>query len=356
MTNGFFRALGIDGDKSGLLDLARQSGVPVERLEFYNETNTMPSGHDLDAICIAANLAPAELLLHMGLVEQRLIWAIQNHAKEIYKVIHEDLVDPPRDESIPSLVFSTRLGRLYQGDRLQLMRHMDSDSVDLIYATPPVDLTKLFADMSEADRCSNYLAWCESWLKECIRLLKHGGSLFIWNQPKLNLIISRFLNNRLDLRHWIAVQLDNSLYKAGYLHPRHFSLLYYCKGNRPKAFDPLFRVELRNFWGRKKQDRMKSKIITDYWTDISPLGGSGLKQAALMESDSLKVVDRAVRLASKEGDMVFDPFGGHGTPCIVAEITKRRWVGIHSGSTDRMVKRFAGIASEAALIESFHKE
>jgi site-specific DNA-methyltransferase (adenine-specific) len=353
--NGFFGALGIR-DESGLLSVSRQSGVPVERLRFYNDSNTVPSGYDLERVCIAANITSNEVLLHMGVLDHRILNALQRHARNIVDIINEELPDPALDENIPALVFSTDRGRLYQGDCIQLMRHMESDSLDLIYADPPSDLKKLYPGLSEAERYARYIPWCESWLNECIRLLKHGGSLFVWNIPKLNVILSQYLNHRLTLRHWIAVEIDHSLPRPGFLRGTHFSLLYYCKGNRLRAFAPEYKIERRKSWGSSKQEAYRTAMITDVWTDVSPSDTLKLKKAALMELESLKVLDRVVELASKQGDTIFAPFGGRGTPYIVAEIKKRRWVGVHLGPTDQIVKRFAGIASEAALIESFHKE
>jgi site-specific DNA-methyltransferase (adenine-specific) len=60
-------------------------------------------------------------------------------------------------------------------------------------------------------------------------------------------------------------------------------------------------------------------------------------------------------MASDEGDIVFDPFGGSGTTYIVAEIKNRRWIGIELGPTDDIVDRFRGIDEEAALINKIRR-
>jgi site-specific DNA-methyltransferase (adenine-specific) len=45
---------------------------------------------------------------------------------------------------MPALVLESTMGKLYQGDCLALMPHMDSDSVDLIFADPPFNRNKLY--------------------------------------------------------------------------------------------------------------------------------------------------------------------------------------------------------------------
>lgn len=363
--NGFFSALGIADDESALLSFAAQTGVPVERLRFYNETNTAPSGHDLDRICIVANLSPAKLLLHMGILDESVLHALQRHAGRVFEIIRADMMEPQPVEGLPKLAFSTDLGRLYQGDCLQLMPHMESDSIDLIFAAPPTDMEKLFPDLGEADRQVSYLLWCETWLQECIRLLKPGASLFLVNEPNLNVLLAPYLGHRLSLRHWIAVEMEQGPARPSYLQSSHRSVLYYCKGERPRAFHPdrLLREvcpscnrDHRAANRRRKASSAQIVRMTDLWTDMSPKPNARIKKAMLARAPLLKLLDRILELATQEGDIVLDPFGGSGTTFVVAEVRKRRWVGIDPEGAVLVRERFAGIANEAVVISSFRKE
>ena len=40
------------------------------------------------------------------------------------------------------------------------------------------------------------------------------------------------------------------------------------------------------------------------------------------------LMERIIRASSNEGDLVLDPFVGSGTTCRVADVLKRRWLGI----------------------------
>ena len=60
-------------------------------------------------------------------------------------------------------------------------------------------------------------------------------------------------------------------------------------------------------------------------------------------------------MASDEGDLVFDPFGGAGTTYVVSEIKKRRWVGIEIGPVDGIIKRFEAIQEEEAYLNEIRK-
>jgi DNA modification methylase len=34
-----------------------------------------------------------------------------------------------------------------------------------------------------------HFQWCREWLTECVRVLKPGGSLFLYNPPKWNVLL-----------------------------------------------------------------------------------------------------------------------------------------------------------------------
>ena len=108
---------------------------------------------------------------------------------------------PPPLASLPPPVLATAYGQLYQGDCLAIMAALASDSLDLIFADPPQNLGKWYpSGIDDRLAVGHYLAWCERWLQECIRVLKPGGALFVWNLPRWNAELAGFLAGRLTLR------------------------------------------------------------------------------------------------------------------------------------------------------------
>jgi site-specific DNA-methyltransferase (adenine-specific) len=362
----FFKALGInETDRFAIKRFADTSGISVSRLQYYNDSNTVPSGRDLDRICAAAGLSPIELMLKMGMLDRRVLKALKTKAREVFKLIRNDIEPSGNHMEPPPVVFQTDLGRLHQGDCLALMQHLESDSIDLIFADPPFNLKKLYPSGVDDDlQEAKYLEWCESWAGECVRLLKPGGSLFLWNIPKWNTHISGYLNGRLTFRHWIAVDIKYSLPIPGRLYPSHYALLYYCKGEKPKTFHPdrlpmeicpACKADLRDYGGYKDKMNPLGVNLTDVWMDISPVRHSKYKKRRGSNELSVKLMDRIIQMASEEGDTVFDPFGGSGTTYVVAEIKRRQWLGIELGPGEDIVSRFEAISTEADLIEKIHR-
>ncbi|ECG9496449.1 site-specific DNA-methyltransferase, partial [Salmonella enterica] len=61
---------------------------------------------------------------------------------------------------------------------------------------------------------------------------------------------------------------------------------------------------------------------------------------------SIKVLDRVIEMATKEGDLIFDPFGGSGTTYVIAEIKNRRWIGSEIDDCEIIKERFSNLSED----------
>lgn len=264
---------------------------------------------------------------------------------------------------IPNPKWETNSGRLYEGDCLSLLPDLADNSVDLVFADPPFNLGKEYASkMNDSIGDAKYLEWCRAWLIQLTRVLAPGGSLFVYNLPKWNLALGSFLMERLTFRHWITVDMKYSLPIQGRLYPSNYSLLYFIKGNRPKTFTP-DRVplktcrhcggELQDYGGYRDKMNPSGVNLADVWSDIPPVRHQKYKDRKANQL-SLKLLDRVVSLASKEGDTILDPFGGSGTTYIAAELLGRRWIGMELDVSD-IISRFADVSSERDHLREIHR-
>jgi site-specific DNA-methyltransferase (adenine-specific) len=261
-------------------------------------------------------------------------------------------------------ILTTKLGNLYRGDCLDLTKPLPSESIDCFFADPPFNLKKDYGkhvddNLSEQE----YLEWCRAWIDEGVRLLRPGGSFFLYNIPKWNIHLASYLAQKLTFRNWITVELTFSLPISGRLYPSNYSLLYFVKGDKPNTFNPP-RIpmqvcrhcggEIKDYGGYKSKMNPKGISLSDVWTDIPPVRHQKYKNRAA-NALSLKLMDRILDIATVEGDVVFDPFGGSGTTYIAAELKGRRWIGVELSTTDAILDRFKGIADDKSHLEEIAK-
>lgn len=249
-------------------------------------------------------------------------------------------------------VYQTKSGALFKGDCLKILPLIASDSVDTIFADPPFNIGKNYGNgvndrLPEAD----YLGWCYKWMDECIRILKEGGSLFLYNLPKWNVRLSNALLDRgMQFRDWIVVDMKLGLPISGRLYPSHYSLLYFSKG-KPKTFHniriPIKKCrhcggDVKDYGGHRASLNPKGLNLTDVWNDISPVRHRRFKSSKRRANAlSTKLLDRIVEMSTDSNDVVLDPFGGSGTTFSVCEKKRRKWLGIELESTDVIIERLA---------------
>jgi DNA modification methylase len=250
----------------------------------------------------------------------------------------------------PQPVYVTDLGALFGGDCLELLPAMRDACIDTVFADPPFNLRKQYGTNGTDDLAeTEYLSWCRRWLGECVRVLKPGGAIFIYNLPKWNMILGgQLMDLGLLFRHWIAIDMKNCLPIPGRLYPSHYSLLYFTKG-KPKTFrrirTPIETCrhcggEIRDYGGHRGAMNPKGVNLKDVWTDIPPVRHWKFKsQQRRANALSTKILDRVVEMSTLPGNVILDPFGGSGTTYAVCENKNRRWIGVELDFCDVIVDR-----------------
>src|SRR4051812_49275211 len=120
------------------------------------------------------------------------------------------------------------LNRIIQGDCLELLKKVPDNFVDTVISDPPFNLEKDYKSYDDKISESKYIDWCESWITECMRVMRPGGSLFLHNIPKWLIKYCCVLDGNFDFRHWICWDAPTS--PMGHsLQPSHYGILYYTK-------------------------------------------------------------------------------------------------------------------------------
>lgn len=247
-------------------------------------------------------------------------------------------------------VYVSALGALFSADCLEVLPLIKSGVVDMVFADPPFNLGKEYGDNCNDQRPDNeYLTWCKNWIAECARIVKPGGSFFLYNLPKWNVLLGAYLSEiGMDFRHWIAVEISACLPIPGRLHPSHYSLLYYTKG-KPNTFrrirTPIQTCrhcggEVKDYGGHRDAMNPRGVTLKDVWTDIPPVRHWKFKSKDRRANAlSTKILDRVVEMSTVPGDLVIDPFGGSGTTFAVCEKKGRKWIGIEIDYAEEIMER-----------------
>jgi site-specific DNA-methyltransferase (adenine-specific) len=232
--------------------------------------------------------------------------------------------------------FSTALGALYQTDCFSLLSALRDESIDTVFADPPFNLGKDYGRGTKADelKADAYISWCCRWIDECVRVIKPGGAVFIYNLPQWAYHLAAHLESRgMLFRHWIAVSMKGTFPRGKKLYPAHYALLYFTKGtpatfNRDDIRQPIPKCrhcggDVKDYGGHRKYLNPLGLNLTDIWEDTAPARHSKFKARWGINELKPIIPSRCIQLSTNEGDVVLDPFGGGGSTYESAELLNR---------------------------------
>lgn len=253
---------------------------------------------------------------------------------------------------MPKPFLTTSHGVLFAADCLEIMGQMRSETVDCVFADPPFNLGKNYRNGFN-DRVSEeqYYDWCREWILEGARILKPGGSFFIYALPQIAVRFAPILSEQLTFRHWIALSMKGTFPRGRKLYPAHYALLYYTRG-QPKTFNrvrlpvPTCRHcggEIKDYGGHRNKLNPLGLNLTDFWDDTSPNRHTKFKVRQGVNELKLVIPERAILISTDPGDLVFDPFGGGGSTYQTAERHHRNWIGTELFDCEHIRKRLSEV-------------
>ena len=275
---------------------------------------------------------------------------------------------------------------IWTGDNLDILRGLNSETVDLIYLDPPFNSNKnysapigskaagaafkdswalddldtawlgLIADRHPAmyrvieaagaahsDGMKSYLCMMGVRLLEMRRVLSPTGSIYLHCDPTA----SHYLKLLMDAVFGIANFRNEIIWhyrrwtgKAKRFQRLHDCLLFYTLSD-DHLFNVLYDPYTEKSLKRKQNYHTRIKDGEVYVTSIDERGvrAGDVWQILLLNSQSkertgyptqkpLALLERIIQASSNPGDVVLDPFCGCATACVAADNLQREWIGI----------------------------
>ena len=124
------------------------------------------------------------------------------------------------------------------GDCIVELKKIPDESTDLIVTDPPFNIGKDYGKYKDRLQKEDYIEWCKKWLLECIRVLKDGGALYLFNYPENNAYLVPFLDKHLTFRRWMTwhYPTNTGMSPTNFTRTQH-SILFYIKGKKAKTFN-----------------------------------------------------------------------------------------------------------------------
>ena len=263
---------------------------------------------------------------------------------------------------------------IYFGDNMDVLKEIESGSVNLVYVDPPFNTgkiqsrkrietvrsedgdrtgfqghtykTKVIGEQSFFDIYDDYIRFLRDRIEETERVLTSDGSFFL----------------HLDYReiHYAKVMCDEVFGRESFINEiiwsydyggrsksrwsaKHDNILWYAKDpkNFTYRYDDIDRIPYMapDLVGAEKA--AKGKTPTDSWwhTIVSP---NGKEKTGYPTQKPLGIINRIIRVHSNPGDVILDYFAGSGTTGIAALAERRKVILVDNNrqALEVMCKRF----------------
>lgn len=228
---------------------------------------------------------------------------------------------------------------IYFGNALQEIKKLPNSFIDLIITDPPYNNEKDFGKGKVKTSTENFKVWCNSWIKECARILKPNGSIYLcidwpnsgmiqellnkyfivrnritWKRDKGRGSKKNWKNNMEDI--WFATKSDSYTFNIEAVKEKKLVIAPYVdkKGN-PKD------------WHEENNQKFRLTHPSNIWTDLTVPFWSMPENTEHPTQKPEKLISRIIMASSNKNDLIFDPFMGSGTTAVVAKKLNRQYLG-----------------------------
>jgi DNA modification methylase/predicted GIY-YIG superfamily endonuclease len=280
---------------------------------------------------------------------------------------------------------SLAIGKIHQGDCIELMKQIESGTIDLVFADPPFNIGYEYDEYHDRQDADEYVAWSRAWIAEVHRVLKPGGTfwLSIGDEFAAELKVAAEHQVGFATRSWVVWYYTFGVNCTRKFSRSHAHLFHFVKDENNFTFnaeDPQIRVpSARALVYADKRANPAGRLPDDTWIvrpaadDSWVLRPQDLPDGFQPTDDTWyyarvagtfkerqgfhgcqmpeQLLGRIIRVSSNPGDSVLDPFAGSGTTLAVAKKLDRQWMGCELSEeyTRSATERLSAIEEGAAL-------
>src|SRR3989449_6485431 len=248
---------------------------------------------------------------------------------------------------------------LAKNDVLAFLADVPDEAFQLVVTSPPYNIGKPYEHRTEF---AKYLDWQQTVLKECVRVLKTGGSLcwevgnYVENGEVFPLDAYFYAaikeNHDMYLRNRIVWFFEHGLHASRRLSGRYETILWFSKGE-----DYLFNLDSirvpqkypgKTYYKGPKRGQPSAnprgknpgdvwKVLQADWEslvwDIPNVKANHPEKTIHPAQFPIELIERLVLALTREHDIVFDPFAGVGSALVAAVLHGRRAAGVEKEET-----------------------
>ena len=226
------------------------------------------------------------------------------------------------------------------GDMFDITKYLPDNFVDVLILDPPYNLNKNFGKINfKKMNIENYANYIDTVLQTILHTLKDTATIYIcgnwYSSTSLHIIASKYfqVHNRITWQRekgrgaksnwknahediWFCTMSKQFTFNVEKVKTRKKVIAPYKENGKPKD------------WYATKEGNFRDTHPSNFWDDLTVPYWSMFENTEHPTQKPEKLIAKLLLASSNKEYMVFDPFVGSGTSCVVAKKLNRNYLGI----------------------------
>ena len=221
--------------------------------------------------------------------------------------------------------------KVFNKDIFELLRDIPDESVDMVYGDPDYNVGINYAGNNYTQKWNDYIDWYCRLAKECMRILKPTGNLFMINYPKQNSYLRvKYLDEAaFDVQDYEWVYNTNVGHTPRRFTTAHRSILHATKIKSNHFYKENVAVPYQN----PNDKRIKGRIAAGHagrmpysWFYYDLVKNVSKDKTFHSCQIPLGLVEMLIKSCTKENDDCVILFGGSGSELVLCKELKRNFI------------------------------
>ena len=256
--------------------------------------------------------------------------------------------------------------RIFNEDVMCTLKRLPANSVDMVFGDPDYNVGINYNGAKYTQKWNDYIDWYIELNRECMRVLKHDGNLFMLNYPKQNAYLRvKYLDDAClqaggDVYEYVWVYNTNVGHSPKKFTTAHRTILHAVKSKEHKFYKNNVAVPYQN-----PTDKRILRNIANGSNGRMPYSWNYFDLVKNVSKDKTfhacqlprGLVEMLIKASTEESDTVQILFGGSGSEIMLCKELKRNFISseIHKPYYELIIDRLNNNGRIKSEFKCLHK-
>lgn len=221
--------------------------------------------------------------------------------------------------------------KVFNQDVFDILKQLPDNSIDMIYGDPDYNVGINYNGIKYTKSWDDYINWYIDLNKECLRVLKPTGNLFMINYPKQNayLRVLYLDKHAYNVFEYVWIYNTNIGHSPRRFTTAHRSILHATKSK----YNNFYKNQIAQPYKNPNDKRIKQRLLEGHkgrmpysWIYFDLVKNTSKEKTNHSCQIPKKLAELLIKASTKENDDIFILFGGSGNEILTCKELNRNFI------------------------------